>query len=215
LILINPHPSSITLHPIKPPTTSKLSHTIKNKEKRTIMHTVLKSHILRIIVSIVSMASLSALCAEAGVKGPVVIVSSYNPGEERMKANIDQFYEKYTAKGGDASNIRVENMNCGILAEATEWQDNLWRLLSKYYTDGQKPSMIVLLGNEASTAFFSLTRNEIKTTPVVVGIRSNNIIRLPKDKNIDIKTWEPRSYYLNMDYKDYRIVGGCVYKLDI
>ena len=179
------------------------------------MTTVLKSHILRIILSIVSMASLFALCAEAKVKGPVVIVSSYNPGEERMKANIDQFYEKYKAKGGDASNIRVENMNCGILAEATEWQENLWRLLSKYYTDGQKPSMIVLLGNEASTTYFSLTRNEIKSTPVVVGIRSNNIIRLPNDKNIDIKTWEPRSYYLNKDYKDYKIVGGYVYKLDV
>ena len=179
------------------------------------MTTVLKSHILRIILSIVTMASLFALRAEAKVKGPVVIVSSYNPGEERMKANINQFCEKYIAKGGDAGNIRVENMNCGILAEATEWQEHLWRLLGKYYSDGQKPSMVVLLGNEASTTFFSLTRKEIKTTPVVVGIRSNNIIRLPKDKNIDIKTWEPRSYYLNKDYKDYRIVGGCVYKLDI
>ena len=192
-----------------------LSHAIKNKEKQTIMTTVLKSHILRIILSIVTMASLFALCAEAKVKGPVVIVSSYNPGEERMKANINQFCEKYIAKGGDAGNIRVENMNCGILAEATEWQEHLWRLLGKYYSDGQKPSMIVLLGNEASTTFFSLTRKEIKSTPVVVGIRSNNIIRLPKDKNIDIRTWEPRSYYLNKDYKDYRIVGGCVYKLDI
>ena len=179
------------------------------------MTTVLKSHILRIILSIVTMASLFALRAEAKVKGPVVIVSSYNPGEERMKANINQFCEKYIAQGGDAGNIRVENMNCGILAEATEWQEHLWRLLGKYYSDGQKPSMVVLLGNEASTTFFSLTRKEIKTTPVVVGIRSNNIIRLPKDKNIDIKTWEPRSYYLNKDYKDYRIVGGCVYKLDI
>lgn len=192
-----------------------LSHAIKNKEKQTIMTTVLKSHILRIILSIVTMASLFVLCAEAKVKGPVVIVSSYNPGEERMKANINQFSEKYIAKGGDAGNIRVENMNCGILAEATEWQEHLWRLLGKYYSDGQKPSMIVLLGNEASTAFFSLTRKEIKSTPVVVGIRSNNIIRLPSDKNIDIKTWEPRSYYLNKDYKDYKIVGGCVYKLDI
>ena len=192
-----------------------LSHAIKNKEKQTIMTTVLKSHILRIILSIVTMASLFVLCAEAKVKGPVVIVSSYNPGEERMKANINQFCEKYIAQGGDAGNIRVENMNCGILAEATEWQEHLWRLLGKYYSDGQKPSMIVLLGNEASTAFFSLTRKEIKSTPVVVGIRSNNIIRLPSDKNIDIKTWEPRSYYLNKDYKDYKIVGGCVYKLDI
>ena len=192
-----------------------LSHAIKNKEKQTIMTTVLKSHILRIILSIVTMASLFVLCTEAKVKGPVVIVSSYNPGEERMKANINQFCEKYIAKGGDAGNIRVENMNCGILAEATEWQEHLWRLLGKYYSDGQKPSMVVLLGNEASTTFFSLTRKEIKSTPVVVGIRSNNIIRLPSDKNIDIETWEPRSYYLNKDYKDYKIVGGCVYKLDI
>lgn len=161
------------------------------------------------------MASLFALRAEAKVKGPVVIVSSYNPGEERMKANINQFCEKYIAQGGDAGNIRVENMNCGILAEATEWQEHLWRLLGKYYSDGQKPSMVVLLGNEASTTFFSLTRKEIKTTPVVVGIRSNNIIRLPKDKNIDIRTWEPKSYSLNRDYKDYKIVGGYVYKLDI
>lgn len=179
------------------------------------MTTVLKSHILRIILSIVTMASLFALRAEAKVKGPVVIVSSYNPGEERMKANINQFCEKYIAQGGDAGNIRVENMNCGILAEATEWQEHLWRLLGKYYSDGQKPSMVVLLGNEASTTFFSLTRKEIKTTPVVVGIRSNNIIRLPKDKNIDIRTWEPKSYSLNRDYKDYKIVGGYVYKLDI
>jgi len=161
------------------------------------------------------MASLFALRAEAKVKGPVVIVSSYNPGEERMKATIDEFCERYKSRGGDGDNIRIENMNCGILAEATEWKENLWKLLSKYYADGQKPSMIVLLGNEASTAFFSTTIKEIRATPVVVGIRSNNIIRLPKDKNIDIKTWEPRSYYLNKDYKDYRIVGGCVYKLDI
>lgn len=192
-----------------------LSHAIKNKEKQARMTTVLKSHILRIILSIVTMASLFALRAEAKVKGPVVIVSSYNPGEERMKATIDEFCERYKSRGGDGDNIRIENMNCGILAEATEWKENLWKLLSKYYADGQKPSMIVLLGNEASTAFFSTTIKEIRATPVVVGIRSNNIIRLPKDKNIDIKTWEPRSYYLNKDYKDYRIVGGCVYKLDI
>lgn len=179
------------------------------------MTTVLKSHILRIILSIVTMASLFALRAEAKVKGPVVIVSSYNPGEERMKATIDEFCERYKSRGGDGDNIRIENMNCGILAEATEWKENLWKLLSKYYADGQKPSMIVLLGNEASTAFFSTTIKEIRATPVVVGIRSNNIIRLPKDKNIDIRTWEPKSYSLNRDYKDYKIVGGYVYKLDI
>jgi signal transduction histidine kinase len=75
--------------------------------------------------------------------------------------------------------------------------------------------MIVLLGNEASTAFFSTTMKEIRATPVVVGIRSNNIVRLPNDRNIDIKTWDPRPYYLNKDFKDYKIIGGYVYKLDV
>ena len=74
---------------------------------------------------------------------------------------------------------------------------------------------VVLLGNEASTAFFSTTIKEIRATPVVVGIRSNNIVRLPNDRNIDIKTWDPRPYYLNKDFKDYKIIGGYVYKLDV
>lgn len=179
------------------------------------MTNVLKSHILHIILAVISMASLFASYANAEVKGPVVIVSSYNPGEERMKANINRFCERYIALGGDASNIKVENLNCGILAEAIEWQDNLWKLLGKYYIDGQKPSMIVLLGNEASTAYFSITRREIKETPVVVGIRSNNIVRLPKDKDLDITKWSPKSYELSKDFKDYKIIGGYVYKLDI
>ena len=175
----------------------------------------LKSHIQRIIVTILAMASLFGSYAKAEVNGSVVIVSSYSPREERMKATIDEFCERYKSRGGDGDNIRIENMNCGILAEATEWKENLWKLLSKYYADGQKPSMIVLLGNEASTAFFSTTIKEIRATPVVVGIRSNNIVRLPNDRNIDIKTWDPRPYYLNKDFKDYKIIGGYVYKLDV
>ena len=119
------------------------------------MTSMQKSHITRIILTILTMASFFSSYVKAEVKGPVVIVSSYNPREERMKATIDEFSERYKAKGGDGDNIRIENMNCGILAEAIEWKQNLWKLLSKYYADGQKPSMIVLLGNEASTAFFS------------------------------------------------------------
>lgn len=179
------------------------------------MTSMQKSHITRIILTILTMASFFGSYVKAEVKGPVVIVSSYNPREERMKATINEFSERYKAKGGDGDNIRIENMNCGILAEAIEWKQNLWKLLSKYYADGQKPSMIVLLGNEASTAFFSMASKEIKTTPVVVGIRSNNIVRLPNDKNLDIKTWDPRPYYLSKDFKDYRIIGGYVYKLDV
>ena len=160
------------------------------------------------------MAVTSIQRVYAEEKGPIVIVSSYNPDEARMSANIAAFHDEYQARGGQCS-INVENMNCGSLIEATGWRGKLWNLLRKYYLNGQKPSMIVLLGNEASTSFFSLQQQEIKSTPVVVGIRSNNIIKLPANKGIDIQEWEPESYYLNEDFKDYKIVGGYIYKQDV
>ena len=161
------------------------------------------------------MASLFGSYVKAETKGPVVIVSSYSSNDARMNATIDEFYKRYTDKGGNASNVKVENLNCGRLVEAVDWQENLLNIISKYYVDGQKPSMMVLLGNEASTTFFSLTNREIKNTPVVVGVRSNNIVKLPRNKEFDITTWEPRPYYLSKDFKDFKIVGGYVYRVDI
>jgi signal transduction histidine kinase len=175
----------------------------------------LKSHIQRIILAIITMASLFGSYVKAETKGPVVIVSSYSSNDARMNATIDEFYKRYTDKGGNASNVKVENLNCGRLVEAVDWQENLLNIISKYYVDGQKPSMMVLLGNEASTTFFSLTNREIKNTPVVVGVRSNNIVKLPRNKEFDITTWEPRPYYLSKDFKDFKIVGGYVYRVDI
>ena len=179
------------------------------------MTNVLKSHITRIVLAIITMASLFGSYVKAETKGPVVIVSSYSSNDARMNATIDEFYKRYTDKGGNASNVKVENLNCGRLVEAVDWQENLLNIISKYYVDGQKPSMMVLLGNEASTTFFSLTNREIKNTPVVVGVRSNNIVKLPRNKEFDITTWEPRPYYLNKDFKDFKIVGGYVYRVDI
>ena len=179
------------------------------------MTNVLKSHITRIVLAIITMASLFGSYVKAETKGPVVIVSSYSSNDARMNATIDEFYKRYTDKGGNASNVKVENLNCGRLVEAVDWQENLLNIISKYYVDGQKPSMMVLLGNEASTTFFSLTNREIKNTPVVVGVRSNNIVKLPRNKEFDITTWEPRPYYLSKDFKDFKIVGGYVYRVDI
>ena len=179
------------------------------------MTNVLKSHITRIVLAIITMASLFGSYVKAETKGPVVIVSSYSSNDARMNATIDEFYKRYTDKGGNASNVKVENLNCGRLVEAVDWQENLLNIISKYYEDGQKPSMMVLLGNEASTTYFSLTNREIKNTPVVVGVRSNNIVKLPRNKEFDITTWEPRPYYLSKDFKDFKIVGGYVYRVDI
>lgn len=159
------------------------------------------------------MANLFGTYVKAEDKNPIVIVSSYNPEVKRMNDNIVAFSEEYLSQGGKKP-IHIENMNCRSLTEALEWKERLWNLLSKYYENGNKPSMIVLLGSEASTAFFSLTQKEIKATPVVVGSRSNNIVKLPNE-NVNIHEWEPQPFYLNKDFKDYNIVGGQIYTQDI
>lgn len=178
------------------------------------MTNVKYSYILRIVLTILAMAGVFACDAKTDNDGPIVIVSSYNPEVKRMSDNIVSFSEQYISKGGK-NQIKIESMNCRSLVEAAEWKARLWNLLSKYYHDGQKPSMVVLLGSEASTTYFSLTQKEIKETPVVVGSRSNNIVKLPTNMNVDISNWEPRPYYLNKDFKDYNIIGGTIYKQDI
>lgn len=178
------------------------------------MTNVKYSYILRIVLTILAMAGVFACDAKTDNDGPIVIVSSYNPEVKRMSDNIVSFSKQYISKGGK-NQIKIESMNCRSLVEAAEWKARLWNLLSKYYHDGQKPSMVVLLGSEASTTYFSLTQKEIKETPVVVGSRSNNIVKLPTNMNVDISNWEPRPYYLNKDFKDYNIIGGTIYKQDI
>lgn len=174
---------------------------------------VQSNHIQRIILTIFAMATLFVAYADTEDKNPIVIVASYNPDAKSMSEKIEPFSNEYLAKGGKKP-IQIETMNCLSLSEALEWKDRLWNLLSKYYQNGNKPSMVVLLGSEASTAFFSLTQKEIKGTPVVVGSRSNNIVKLP-DNNVNIHEWEPKPFYLNKDFKDYNIVGGQIYTEDV
>ena len=59
---------------------------------------------------------------------------------------------------------------------------------SQYYVDGNAPTAIVLLGNEASSAYFSVDRLELRRTPVLIGMRGDDIIKLPNDTTIDLST---------------------------
>lgn len=152
--------------------------------------------------------------AHEATDAPIVIVSSYNPEIRNLNDNITAFSEKYSALGGK-SPIKVENMNCRNLSEACEWTGRLWHLLSRYYENGKQPAAVVLLGVEASSAFISLDKPEIKSTPALIGMRGDNIVKLPVDSVIDTKTWNPSSYYLSTDFSDYTIIGASVYRYDI
>ena len=145
---------------------------------------------------------------------PVVVVSSYNPDVANVSAIIEAFNHTYN-ESGCKTPVVLENMNCLNLTESPKWKARLWGLLEKYYANGHQPAAIVLLGAEASTTFFSIKREEFKKTPVILGLRSNSIIELPEDGETELSTWDPEAKYLTHDYKDYNIVGGCIYRHNI
>lgn len=63
--------------------------------------------------------------------------------------------------------------------------------------------------------FFSFDDAELKRTPVVVGMRSSAIVKIPAQQNLDIVEWDPESYDLTKDFNDYNIVGGELYYYDV
>jgi len=157
---------------------------------------------------------LLSLTAFADVNdAPVVIISSYNPDVKSVSDNLTLFAKEYSA-GGCTNPIMLENMNCLNLSESRRWKRRLWNLLSKYYEDGKQPAAIVLLGNEASSTFFSLDHEEVKSTPVFIGLRGDNLIRIP-EADQDLASWKPSCLYLTEDFSDYNIAGGYVYQYNI
>lgn len=167
-----------------------------------------------VILTLLALAALP-LCAQKNrTGGQVVIVSSYNPDVNRVSENIYAFSSVLMNSGLDIE-VVVEDMACQNLPECFEWKDRLWGLLSKYYENGKSPAAILLLGTEASSAFFSLNKPEVKKTPVLMSMRGRSMIKLPNKNDIDLRTWLPRSYDLIDDFSDYNIVGGMLFDYDI
>ena len=154
-----------------------------------------------------------AYAYEPTVSDPVVIVTSYNPDVKSISDNLAAFTEAYS-KSGCQNPIILENMHCLNLSECLRWKNRLWNLLEKYYADGKQPAAIVLLGTEASSSYFSINQPVLKETPVIFGMRGDNMALLP-EYGVNLAEWQPESYYLTQDFKDYNIVGGLVYEYDI
>lgn len=152
--------------------------------------------------------------AKTAEDNSVVIVSSYNPDVKSINENVAAFYEECTRRKLP-NTVALEDIHAQNLPDCFNWKHRMWGVLKKYYENGKKPAVIVLLGNEANTAFFSLDRPELKATPVVTGMGSATLIKLPDNDTIDLKQWNPKAYDITKDLKDYNIVGGRLYRYDI
>lgn len=152
------------------------------------------------------------LTASAGVKNEnILIITSYNPDTERMNANLTEFFKRYKELAGSTANICIETMNCKNLSESSLWKDRMERILKLH---SRTPlGLVVLLGQEAWTAYLAQDLALAKKTPCMAAMVSTNTIVLPKgNSNLRICMPESKEY---TDFKDFNIVGGIFYKYNL
>ena len=171
--------------------------------------------IFRFFMLLVLLLPVVALCpvkAETTPAGPILIVTSYNPETRSISDNLSAFMDEYRQRGGKYTPI-IESMNCKNLSEAYLWKSRMASILGKY-KGKNRPSLVILLGQEAWSAYISQDTEIAKKTPSICGMVSVNGLVLPDD-SIDTRVWEPESKNIYTDFGDYNIVAGYVYEYDV
>lgn len=171
--------------------------------------------IFRFFMLLVLLLPVVALCpvkAETTLEGPILIVTSYNPETRSISDNLSAFMDEYRQRGGKYTPI-IESMNCKNLSEVYLWKSRMASILGKY-KGKNRPSLVILLGQEAWSAYISQDTEIAKKTPSICGMVSVNGLVLPDD-SIDTRVWEPESKNIYTDFGDYNIVAGYVYEYDV
>ncbi len=153
------------------------------------------------------------VCAQNKEKAPIVIVSSYNPDAQNMSSYISNFFTEYKKKEIDRD-IIIENMNCKALSESPKWSQMMKDILNKYASYRPKPALMILLGQEAFTAYLSQSVHGLPHIPIMAAMVTRNTLRFPKGKfdpaNIEIKCEDVMALA-----KPYNIVGGYLYEYNV
>ena len=165
-----------------------------------------------LLVLLLPVVALCPVKAETTPEGPILIVTSYNPETRSISDNLSAFMDEYRQRGGKYTPI-IESMNCKNLSEAYLWKSRMASILGKY-KGKNRPSLVILLGQEAWSAYISQDTEIAKKTPSICGMVSVNGLVLPDD-SIDTRVWEPESKNIYTDFGDYNIVAGYVYEYDV
>lgn len=171
--------------------------------------------IYRLIVLCILLLSPVVQCparTEAATGGSILIITSYNPETRSISDNLSAFMDEYRQRGGNYTTI-IESMNCKNLSEAYLWKSRMASILNKYQDENQ-PDLIILLGQEAWSAYISQDTEMAKKTPSICGMASTNGLVLPNE-NVDMRTWSPESKNIYTDFKEYNIVAGYVYEYNV
>jgi signal transduction histidine kinase len=168
---------------------------------------IIYSFLLFLLISHIGFSSAFAVTGEH----PVLIISSYNPDARQTSGNIYDFMEEFERLGGKAP-IALENMNCKSFSEAPLWKNKMEELLAKY-RGKRSPVLLVLIGQEAWTAYLSQADSIRGNVPVLAALASRNAIILPDD-SVDLKTWMPDAVDFN-DFPNSSVKAGFVYEYDV
>ena len=169
---------------------------------------IIYSFLLFLLISHIGLSSAFAVTGEH----PVLIISSYNPDARQTSGNIYDFMEEFERLGGKAP-IALENMNCKSFSEAPLWKNKMEELLAKYQGK-RSPVLLVLIGQEAWTAYLSQADSIRGNVPVLAALASRNAIILPDD-SIDLKTWMPDAVDFFHDFPNSSVKAGFVYEYDV
>lgn len=169
---------------------------------------IIYSFLLFLLISHIGFSSAFAVTGEH----PVLIISSYNPDARQTSGNIYDFMEEFERLGGEAP-ISLENMNCKSFSEAPLWKSKMEELLAKY-RGKRSPVLLVLIGQEAWTAYLSQADSIRGNVPVLAALASRNAIILPDD-SVDLKTWMPDAVDFFNDFPNSSVKAGFVYEYDV
>lgn len=173
-----------------------------------LLRKIIYSFLLFLLISHIGLSSAFAVTGEH----PVLIISSYNPDARQTSGNIYDFMEEFERLGGKAP-IALENMNCKSFSEAPLWKNKMEELLAKY-RGKRSPVLLVLIGQEAWTAYLSQEDSIRGNVPVLAALASRNAIILPDD-SVDLKTWMPNAVDFFNDFPNSSVKAGFVYEYDV
>lgn len=165
--------------------------------------TIISSLLLAVIVIVMPYRAMAAN------EPQVLIITSYNPDIQSTAATLSAFTEAQESMGEEAEVI-VESLNCLAYSEAKTWKERMTAILSKHSGENA-PDAVVVLGQEAWSAFLSQENPAFRQLPVFCGMVSRNTILTPPD-SVDLATWEPDTKDLLRDFPDFNLAGGYYYQ---
>lgn len=158
---------------------------------------------------LLSLALVLPLRVSADAGKSILIITSYNPDTPATASTLSAFVDELENRGCK-SEIMVESLNCLAYSEAKTWKERMEGILSKH-TGNNAPAAVVVLGQEAWSAYLSQDSSVYKKLPVFCGMVSRNTILLPDD-SVALDTWMPDPKDVLKDFSDFNIVGGYVYQ---